>query len=226
MQASIKNYRSAYKYILYSVLALGFITAMAQPFGGKKEKTSTSVTDPSATEKKIPATDPAVNTDKQLEAESKAAFLEAYRVFMHPRCMNCHPSGDAPLQGDDSRIHAQNVTRGPDGKGLYAMKCANCHQAQHVPGQNMPPGHALWHLPPATRKMVFEGKTPKQLAMHFKDNKYTGFKNFKKDMIHHVEEEPLVKNSWTYGTPPPLTHEEFVAKVKEWIAKGAAIPDK
>ena len=73
--------------------------------------------------------------------------------------------------------------------------------------------------------MVFEGKTPKQLAMHFKDPKFTGFQTMDK-MIEHVEKEPLVLNSWTYGTPPPLSHEEFVAKVKEWIEKGAAIPDK
>jgi hypothetical protein len=52
------------------------------------------------------------------EAASKAAFLEAYKVLMHPRCMNCHPTGDVPLQGDDSHLHAQNVKRGPDGKGF------------------------------------------------------------------------------------------------------------
>jgi len=59
------------------------------------------------------------------DAGSRAAFLAAYPVFMHPRCMNCHPKGDAPLQGEDSHIHAQNVQRGPDGKGLFALKCAN-----------------------------------------------------------------------------------------------------
>jgi len=29
--------------------------------------------------------------------------------------MNCHPSRDAPLQGDDSHRHFQNVKRGEDG---------------------------------------------------------------------------------------------------------------
>ena len=69
--------------------------------------------------------EPAASKD---EAASRAAFLAAYPVFMHPRCMNCHPAGDAPLQGDDSRPHGQNVKRGPDGMGLYALKCADCHQ--------------------------------------------------------------------------------------------------
>src|SRR6267378_8436126 len=58
------------------------------------------------------------------EAASRAAFLAAYPVLMHPRCMNCHPKGDAPLQGDDSHVHIQNVKRGTDGHGKYGMKCS------------------------------------------------------------------------------------------------------
>jgi hypothetical protein len=163
---------------------------------------------------------------KRLEAASKAAFLEAYRVFMHPRCMNCHPSGDTPLQGDDSHLHTMGVTRGEGGHGVYALKCKNCHQDNNLNGDHLPPGSPTWALPPAHLKMVFEGKSPRELALHFKDNSFTGFKDFAKDMVHHVEAEPLVLQSWTHGTPPPLSHREFVAKVKEWIDKGAAIPDK
>src|SRR5664279_860241 len=71
---------------------------------------------------------------------SQKAFLAAYKVLMSPRCMNCHPSGDIPLQGDDSHLHTQGVKRGMDGKGLYAMKCKNCHQDANTPGEHMPPG--------------------------------------------------------------------------------------
>src|SRR5947209_817103 len=74
-------------------------------------------------------------------AGARAAFLDVYKVLMHARCMNCHPTGDAPLQGDRSLPHAQNVQRGPDGKGLYALKCADCHQDTNLPGENMPPGN-------------------------------------------------------------------------------------
>src|SRR5437763_7921704 len=59
------------------------------------------------------------------DAGARAAFLHVYKILMHPRCMNCHPSGDAPLQDDDSHPHVQNVKRGEDGKGKYALKCAN-----------------------------------------------------------------------------------------------------
>lgn len=228
MEKTNNRRQNRLKLTIYLVLSIGFVSAMAMTINSRsnagddnKNQFAASVTD-----KKVNNADEKSNADKQQEEQSKAAFLEAYRVFMHPRCLNCHPAGDVPFQGDDSHLHAQGVKRGPDGKGLYALKCKNCHQDVNLPGENMPPGHASWHLPPAHLKMVFEGKSPRQLAMHFKDNKFTGFKNFKQDMIHHVEKEPLVLHSWTYGTPPPLSHEEFVSKVKEWIEKGAAIPDK
>ena len=85
--------------------------------------------------------------------------------------MNGHPKGDAPLPGEDSHLHTQNVLRGSDGKGPFAMKCANCHQFKNLPGENMPPGHPEWHLPPVNMRMVFEGKTPGQLARQLKDPK-------------------------------------------------------
>jgi len=46
---------------------------------------------------------------------SRAAFMQVYRVLTSPRCQNCHPAGDAPLQGDDSHVHTQNVKRGGRG---------------------------------------------------------------------------------------------------------------
>ncbi|MCF2518787.1 hypothetical protein [Dyadobacter sp. CY351] len=159
--------------------------------------------------------------------ESKRAFLDAYTVFMHPRCMNCHPKGDTPFQGDDSHLHSQGVTRGVDGKGVYANKCSNCHQPQttELEGAHLPPSHPNWHLPPANRKMVFEGKSPRELAASFKDSSFTGFATMER-FIEHVEKDPLVQHSFTYGNRPPLSHDVFVARVKEWINKGAVLPDK
>ena len=176
----------------------------------------------------LPPTDSTAIAKDKMAEESKAAFLKAYSVFMHPRCMNCHPKGDQPLQGDDSHTHLQNVWRGADGKGVYAMKCKNCHQDANIDGLGTPPGNPHWQMPPADKPMTFEGKSPKQLALHFKDNQFTGFKTLN-DMIKHVDEESLVLSSFN---PPagvskiPMSHEEFVDAVKEWIAKGAAVPDK
>jgi hypothetical protein len=163
--------------------------------------------------------------DKARKERSKAAFKEAYKVFMHPRCMNCHPNGDIPLQGDDSHLHTMGVRRGIDGKGLYALKCKNCHQDENLEGEHLPPGNSNWHLPTAARPMVFEGKSPRELAMHFKDTSFTGFKNIE-HLIEHVENDHLVQHSFTYGTRPPLSHKAFVEKVKEWVNNGAELPDK
>ena len=81
--------------------------------------------------------------------ESVNAFMKVYTVLMSPRCMNCHPAGDIPLQGDDSHLHQMSPRRGVDGKGVYAMKCSNCHQPTNTAGLHTPPGNPKWHLPPA-----------------------------------------------------------------------------
>jgi hypothetical protein len=167
------------------------------------------------------------NKDEAAYKTSQKAFLEVYKVLMSPRCMNCHPSGDIPLQGDDSHLHTMKVQRGTDGKGVYALKCANCHQPENTVGLNMPPGNPNWHLPAANMKLVFEGKTPKQLAMQLKDPKQNGGKTLEQ-LYHHVAEDALVLWGWAPGdgrSLPPLGHDEFVKQFRAWIDGGAAIPD-
>lgn len=157
---------------------------------------------------------------------SKKAFAEVYKVLLSPRCMNCHPAGDVPLQGDDGHAHTQNVKRGKDGKGLYAMKCANCHQPGNTPGLNMPPGNAVWQLPPADMKMVFQGRTPRELAAQLLNPETNGHKT-KEQLIQHVAEDGLVLWGWSPGdgrTLPPLSHEAFVQQFRQWIDNGAYLP--
>jgi cytochrome c5 len=165
---------------------------------------------------------------KDDSAVSKKAFLAAYSVLMHPRCMNCHPTGDAPLQGDDSHVHTMGVKRGHDGKGMYALKCSNCHQAENTPGLHQPPGNPNWHLPPEDMKMVFQGKSPRELAATLLDPKLNGGKS-KEQLIEHVTFDKLVVGCWNPGegrTLPPLPHDEFAKQVKLWIETGAYLPDK
>lgn len=156
---------------------------------------------------------------------SVTAFMEVYKVLMSPRCMNCHPAGDVPLQGNDSHLHTMSPQRGKDGKGVYAMKCSNCHQPTNLEGLNKPPGHPDWHLPPANMKMVFQGRTPGQLAQQLVNPKTNGNKSLKQ-LIEHAD-DGLVKVGWNMGegrTVPPLSHEEFKKAWITWIEKGAYAP--
>jgi len=156
---------------------------------------------------------------------SVKAFMEVYKVLMSPRCMNCHPSGDVPLQGDDSHLHAMLPQRGEDGKGLYAMKCANCHQPANLEGLGQPPGHPDWHLPPADMKMIFQGRTPGQLAEQLVNPKTNGNKTLKQLLAH--ADDGLVKAGWNPAdgrTVPPLSHAAFKKAWTTWITKGAYAP--
>src|SRR5579863_2690990 len=116
----------------------------------------------------------AQSNEKPDATASRAAFLQVYKVLTSPRCQNCHPAGDSPLQGDDSHVHLQNVKRGKDGHGVYGMRCDTCRQTANLPGEHMPPGNPKWGLPPAAVKMVFVGRSPAELCRQLKDPKQNG----------------------------------------------------
>jgi cytochrome c5 len=176
----------------------------------------------SAFRKDVPVAEVTINTINADSIESVKAFETVYKTLMSPRCMNCHPAGDVPLQGDDSHLHAMGPKRGVDGKGVYAMKCSNCHQETNTPGLNTPPGNPDWHLPPASMRMVFQGKSPHELAKQLVDRKQNGNKDMKK-LIEHAD-DGLVLAGWNPGdgrTLPPVSHAEFKQAWITWIKKGA-----
>ena len=161
-------------------------------------------------------------------ASSRAAFNEAVKVFFSARCLNCHPGGDGPTQGDTMIPHTMEVKRGPDGRGLGELKCATCHQDINLEGDNLPPGAPNWHMPGAENKMTFQGMTAGQLCRNLKDPLKNGGRKSAKDAVQHIATDPLVLWAWTPGngrTPPPMSHADFVKKMNEWVAGGAACPE-
>ncbi|KJD34706.1 hypothetical protein PK35_02800 [Tamlana nanhaiensis] len=204
---SFKNYKHLASYIIALILVVVFVISC-------KSKNSAS------TEYVVLS-----KITKKDSLASLAAFEKVYSVLMHPRCMNCHPNGDIPLQGDDSHIHNMLPQRGPDGMGISTMKCANCHASTGVPGESTPPGNPLWHLPPSDMKMVFQGRSPRELALQLVNPKLNGHKNLQELRVH--AEDTLVKNGWTMGGNrelPPLTYNEFKDAWYEWIDNGAVAP--
>jgi cytochrome c5 len=160
-------------------------------------------------------------------AASREAFLQVYKVFTSPRCQNCHPSGDAPLQGDDSHAHLQNVKRGKDGQGVYGMRCDTCHQSANLAGEHMPPGNPKWALPPPEHKMVFVGRTPAELCRQLKDPKQNGGRSLQQ-LFEHGSADDLVGWGWNPGdgrSLPPLNRADTSAQMKVWIDGGAACPE-
>jgi hypothetical protein len=164
--------------------------------------------------------------DPAARDRSAAAFVTVYEVLQHPRCVNCHPAGNTPLQGDDHRPHGQNVQGGPEGTGLYALRCANCHLDRNTPGSNMPPGAPHWHLPHPGTPMVFQGRSASELARQLADPAQNGNRT-PAQLLQHVTEDPLVLWGWSPGegrSPVPVPHAQFVAAMKAWIDGGCEAP--
>src|SRR6267142_31255 len=172
------------------------------------------------------AADQTATSGQQDDAAAAAAFESIVPVLRHPRCINCHSSGDFPRQGDDNHPHAMNVRRGPEGKGVTAQKCSTCHQDQNLAGLNMPPGAPDWHLPPPNMPMIWEGLTGRQLCELFKDPTQNGNRTQLSQLVEHVQ-APLVAWGWNPGegrTAIPGSHAECVAKIKQWADTGGACP--
>jgi hypothetical protein len=157
------------------------------------------------------------------DARSAAMFTELGKVLTHPRCTNCHPAGDRPRQGDESRQHQPPVARGADGHGLETMRCSICHgNANFEPGRM--PGRPEWHLAP--REMAWEGQSIAEICAQIKDPARNGGRKVE-DLIHHIGEDTLVGWAWHPGfgrSPAPGTQAQAGALVAAWVKSGAACP--
>ncbi|WP_157089356.1 Isoquinoline 1-oxidoreductase subunit [Oceanibaculum pacificum] len=158
---------------------------------------------------------------------SVALFEESGKVLQHPRCVNCHPVGDRPRQGDMMQLHQPLVVRGADGHGAPGMKCSTCHGAANFdpPGIGAGvPGDPHWHLAPAS--MAWEGKSLGQICQQIKDPARNGGKDMAA-LIKHMAEDSLVGWAWNPGkgrTPAPGTQDSFAELIEAWAANGAHCP--
>jgi hypothetical protein len=140
-------------------------------------------------------------------ALSAALFTELGKVLSHPRCVNCHPAGDRPRQGEAGRPHQPPVERGADGHGSPAMRCS------------------IWHLAP--REMAWEGKTLADICAQLKDPARNGGRSVD-ELIHHVRDDTLVGWAWAPGfgrQPAPGTQTQAGALVEAWVRTGAICPN-
>jgi hypothetical protein len=154
---------------------------------------------------------------------SLALFQEAGKVITHARCMNCHPAGDRPAQGDDRHPHMPLVVRGVDNFGAVGMRCTTCHGPANFDPAGIP-GHPEWHLAPI--EMAWVGKSLGEICQQIKDPARNGGKSMD-DLVHHMAEDSLVGWGWHPGVgraPAPGTQQEFGALFKAWADTGAVCP--
>lgn len=165
------------------------------------------------------------------EAErSVAIFEETGKVLQHPRCLNCHPADDRPLQGIDMHPHEPPVFRGPANFGLTGMECNTCHREENTAvvaqaeGIESIPGNPAWHLAPI--EMAWVGKSLGEICEQIKDTDRNGGKTLD-ELVEHMAEDDLVGWGWEPGEgrePVPGTQERFGELYKAWAETGAHCP--
>jgi hypothetical protein len=167
-----------------------------------------------------PATNSGTGTGSPTQAQGLVAFETVRSVLQHPRCQNCHPKDDVPLQGDDSHPHPQNVQRGPDGRGMVGERCTTCHGPSNL---GAPTG---WRMPTPEEHLTFVGVAPRALCEQVKDPARNGGKDAHA-LREHID-DPLVTWGWNPGngrTAIPVPREAFVTAWTTWMAAGFPCPE-
>ncbi len=163
-------------------------------------------------------------------ARSRALFGEMAKVITGPRCMNCHPAGDHPLQGSDHHIHQPAAFRGPNDNGVPGLPCASCHTEHNFTlptgeaSYQSIPGHARWGLAPIG--MAWQGKSVGEICRQIKDPARNGGRDL--TLLHeHIAKDDLVGWAWHPGAgrqPAPGTQQQLGDIVQAWIDSGAECP--
>jgi hypothetical protein len=203
---------------LGAALAAALLSAPARP------QTPTSA----ATELRPPTAFAAIADQA---ARSRALFSEVAKVLTSPRCINCHPAGNHPTQGDDRHPHDPPVARGTAGDGVPGAPCQACHMSRTVdlfPGavasyQSIP-GHPRWELAPL--EMAWQGKSIDDICRQLKDKSRNGGRDLAM-LQQHVANDDLVAYGWAPGKgriPAPGTQALAGALVQAWIDTGAECP--
>jgi hypothetical protein len=163
-------------------------------------------------------------------ARSRAMFAEVARVLTGPRCMNCHPAGEHPLQGNDHHVHQPTAFRGPNDNGVPGLPCAACHSNRNFTlaiGEALYrsiPGHPRWALAPV--EMAWEGKSVGEICEQIKDPARNGGRDLAL-LRDHIANDDLVGWAWHpgEGRQPALgSQKELGDLVQAWIDLGAVCP--
>jgi len=159
---------------------------------------------------------------------SRALFEEAGKVITHPRCVNCHPAGDRPLQGMNGHLHNPPVVRGAADIGAPGLQCTTCHLEANTSllttSIRSVPGNPRWHLAPI--EMAWQNKTLGEICQQIKDPARNGGKDLAA-LHEHMAKDDLVGWGWDPGEgrePVPGTQAQFGEIIKAWIDTGAACP--
>jgi hypothetical protein len=159
---------------------------------------------------------------------SQAIFEEAGKVFLHPRCLNCHPAKNMPTQEMTMVPHRPAIVAGSSGHGAPGLACRTCHQAINMPvvGETLMsiPGNPKWALAP--HAFAWQNRSLGQVCRQVKDSRRNGHRSLAA-IQEHVAHDPLVGWAWHPGAgrePAPGTQKAFGTLIAAWIASGAVCP--
>ncbi|EJN11240.1 hypothetical protein PMI42_05457 [Bradyrhizobium sp. YR681] len=199
-----------------AIVAVAAIAAFGRPVGADPSSASPPL--------KSPADFSSISNTSE---RSRAIFDEISKVITHPRCMNCHPAGDHPTQGDDLHEHMPPIWRAETGH--FEANCSGCHSSRnftlHEPASYRSiPGHPRWGFAPMS--MAWQGKSLGEICRQLKDVQANGGRDLAA-LHEHIATDDLVGWAWNPGEgrkPAPGSQAAAGELVQAWIDSGAECP--
>jgi mono/diheme cytochrome c family protein len=174
------------------------------------------------------------------------AFAYIYKVATHPRCVNCHGTGEGaasrPLVGDAMEPHPMNVTISHNPPQSLGIECGTCHGDRNLPERGTPPGASntrmslAWQMPRddamrvwpiLTARALSEGQ--KQAALCRTWNRFLTTRG-QAEFRHHIADDPLIE--WALTPSParaaagePRRLGEAVDTWIRWLGGGGSCDD-
>lgn len=201
-----------------SLAVIAFVVAVATSAPGAADPL------PAAPALKNPADFASISNPAE---RSRAIFNEIGKVLTNPRCMNCHPAGDHPTQGDDQHEHMPPIWRAETGH--FEVGCSGCHTEHNFTlheGANYQsiPGHPRWGFAPLS--MAWQGKSLGEICRQLKDVQLNGGRDLAA-LQEHIAKDDLVgwaRNPGEGRRPAPGSQQAAGELVQAWIDSGAECP--
>jgi hypothetical protein len=155
---------------------------------------------------------------------SRALFNEIAKVVTHPRCMNCHPAGNHPLQGNDQHEHMPPVPRGEAGLGVAGRRVLGLsHRAEFHAGRrrlDLQEHSGPCALGPRAARNGVGGKSVGAICQQLKDPARNGGRTLA--LLHeHFAKDDLVAWGWEPGEGREPAPGNQKAARASWCRRGS-----
>ena len=161
---------------------------------------------------------------------SRALFNEVAKVVTHPRCMNCHPAGEHPTQGNDQHEHMPPTCAARPASASPGVLLGLPHREELHAGRHRRDATRAFRAIRAgsSRRSRWRGRASRSARSASSSRTRSATAARSLALLHeHFAKDDLVAWGWAPGEgrePAPGTQQQLGELAQAWIDTGAECP--